>query len=44
MAARKPQALQVVGAGASHAGLPQPLLRVQDVSLEYRSAARTVRA
>ena len=37
----KPQALQVVG---SHAGLPQPLLQVKDVSLEYRSAARTVRA
>ena len=44
MAARTPQSLQVVGASAAHAGLPQPLLRVRDVSLEYRSAARTVRA
>ncbi|RZA30000.1 MAG: ABC transporter ATP-binding protein [Proteobacteria bacterium] len=38
---RKAAPLQVV---ASHAGLPQPLLQVQDVSLEYRSASRTVRA
>ena len=41
MSMRKPQSLQMV---SSHAGLPQPLLQVQDVSLEYRSAARTVRA
>jgi NitT/TauT family transport system ATP-binding protein len=41
MQARKPQSLQVV---SSQAGLPQPLLQVRDVSLEYRSAARTVRA
>jgi len=41
MISRKPQALQVV---SSHAGLPQPMLQIRDVSLEYRSAARTVRA
>jgi len=44
MATRKPQTLQVIGAAANRTGLPEPLLRVQDVSLEFRSAARTVRA
>jgi NitT/TauT family transport system ATP-binding protein len=44
MATRKPQTLQVIGAAATRTGLPEPLLRVQDVSLEFRSAALTVRA
>jgi NitT/TauT family transport system ATP-binding protein len=38
---RKSVPFQVVG---SHAAMPQPLLQVQDVSLEYRSAGRIVRA
>ena len=41
MVTRKSHTLQMVSTRAS---LPEPLLRVEDVSLEYRSAARTVRA
>ena len=44
MSPRQQQVLQVVGAGASFAGLPQPLLRMREVSLEFASPERIVRA
>ena len=42
MSPREQQLLQVVG--GNHAGLPEPLLRMREVSLEFASGGRIVRA
>ena len=42
MSPREQQLLQVVG--SNHAGLPEPLLRMREVSLEFTSGSRIVRA
>jgi NitT/TauT family transport system ATP-binding protein len=42
MSPREQQLLQVVG--SNHAGLPEPLLRMREVSLEFASGSRIVRA